>query len=309
MDYDADSDNIQYRLMDVSSKCKVHGPILDSKVLLAVPDSRGGCVPSHVLSIRPVVDPFAAPPASETMNLPPSEDAPLGTVVPVHGAVLMAHCGRLPNAARLPESCPQPPSSHFGMVSGSVNELVDGYRVPLVPFSIPHPASFLPLLWYMYNHHEDLLVNNLVRMQEPFPVNDHNYPPILVAGSRKPNSTPYKRRLYLAASECTAYHDANPVRIHKQMVFVEGFWKNAIALAVSGQGLWRALRLSWSALVLAMKWSRAIRALIAEEDAERAAVAAREGRQVEDPNRADRHERFIGEYVSNQMKHGSGIFH
>ena len=95
----------------------------------------------------------------------------------------------------------------------------------------------------------------------------------------------------------------------KQMVFVEGFWKNAIALAVSGQGLWRALRLSWSALVLAMKWSRAIRALIAEEDAERAAVAAREGRQVEDPNRADRHERFIGEYVSNQMKHGSGIFH
>lgn len=292
MVHDADSN----RAMGVVEKYRLHSvrSLIPGQLKLVFTDAGLACLPTHGLVIYPSSNHFAAaPPKGEPtwMNLPHSRDV---IVVPIHAAILAANCGRLPRVWY--HSDPQPRRLNIISESG-MNE----YKIPLVPFCLPYPPAFEVLVRYMYNRNTDMLLKSLVQMYEPVPVT-------ATTGLEKSvvlrKDIPRERRIYYAASECMALYDTHLPFIHAQMKFVEGFWKNAIALAVEDDELWDVLQLSWQALVQAMKWTRGIRAQIAEQDAEMAAAAAREGRPaVVDPaERSSRIVRVVDEYVAERTK-------
>ncbi|EPS95664.1 hypothetical protein FOMPIDRAFT_1131983 [Fomitopsis schrenkii] len=290
--------------MGVAVKCRLRPPQLvagQKEIDLVVTDAGLSCLPTHALVIHPPVDPFAPPPTGERtwMNLPHSRDI---SIMPIHAAILAANCGRLPD--RWPNSRPQPPPSQIVFEGG---EIANGYRVPLVPFCLPYPTAFEPLARYMYNHHKGMLYHSLVRMYEPLSVNaSNNHPRYYESDALDKDYSP-KKRLFIAARECVSRHGGHLPWIHEQMQFVEGFWKNVVALAVADDDLWEILQLAWEALVLAMSWTRGARAKVARDDALRVLEAAHEGRQVvvESPrDKARRVVRTLGDYVARRMKDG-----
>ena len=224
--------------------------------------------------------------------------------MPIHAVILAANCGRLPD--RWPESRPRPPPSQIIFESG---EIANGYRIPLVPFCLPYPKAFEPLVRYMYDHNKDSLLNALVRMKMQLVVNTFNHPPIYAQNAALREGFTRKRRLYQVVSDCIGFHAAQLSKIHEQMQYVVGFWMNAVALAVSDNDLWEMVQIVWEALVLAIKWVRGAHAQIAEDDARRAAAAAEQGLQVmeESPQATvARNRRRIEQYVRTQLQDGLG---
>lgn len=296
---------IEIRLMGVNQKCRLRFPKPvpgRSEFNLLVTDAGLSCLPTHALVIHPPSTPSTALPPAEPswMNLPYTRDM---RIKPIHAAILAAHCGRLPE--HWPESRPRPPPGQVVLKSG---EIVNGYRIPVVPLCLPCPEAFDPLARYMYDHQKDHLLNALVRIKVTLK-GAHEYPPIYFENPALREGLDYKKRLYRVVTDCMGFHIGQLSKIHEQMQFVEGFWKNAVALAVSDDDMWEILQLAWEGLVLAVKWLRDAHAQIAEHDAQEAAAAAQKGLQVaeQDPKeRLARNKRLVEQYVTTQLKDGQG---
>ena len=219
--------------------------------------------------------------------------------MPIHAVILAANCGRLPD--RWPESRPRPPPSQIIFESG---EIANGYRIPLVPFCLPYPKAFEPLVRYMYDHNKDILLNCLTRIRAKLEADGNSLPPLYTPNPALVKGVARKQSLYHVASECILAHRARLLSLYEQIQFVQGFWKNAVALGVSDDAVWEVMQLAWEGLVLAMKWVRGAQVHIAKYEAQRAAAAAQEGIELlreSTEATAARNKRMIEEYVRAQL--------
>ncbi|KZT64111.1 hypothetical protein DAEQUDRAFT_718573 [Daedalea quercina L-15889] len=232
-------------------KCRVNPPrpaFSAKEVNLLVTDAGLSCLPTHALAVHPPANPSTGSP-SERANRLDCRGREV-TVRPIHAVVLAAHCGRLP--ADMPKSRPRPPPGKIIYAGG---EIANGYRIPLVPFCVPEPEAFEPLVRYMYTHDTDELLNELVRMKVPFDVSG-NRTPLYASNPSLRQGVAQNQRLNRIASECFAYHDGDVSQMYQQAMFIEGFRRNAVAVAMSDEDMWETLQLAWEAVVRAMTWAQ-----------------------------------------------------
>ncbi|TFY67032.1 hypothetical protein EVJ58_g1890 [Rhodofomes roseus] len=238
------------RLMGVSKKCRVDPPRLASgpEVNLIVTDAGLSCLPTHALAVHPPAEPSTWSPSDRANRL--NSRGREVIIMPIHAAILVANCGRLPSD--MPESRPRPPPNQIIFSGG---EMVNGYRIPLVSFCLPMPQAFELLVRYMYTRDKDALLNALVPTQTPFDVSGDRTP-LYAADPALRQGVARKQRINRVASECVAYFNGQLSRMYEQARFIEGFWRNAVTVAMSDDGMWETLQLAWEALVQAMKWVR-----------------------------------------------------
>lgn len=257
------------RLMGVFQKCRVDPPRLAvrSEVNLIVTDTGLTCLPTHALAIHPPAEPSTGSPSDRANNLGGRGREVI--VIPIHAVILVANCGRLPS--QMPESRPRPPPNQIIFSGG---EIANGYRIPLVTCCLPMPQAFEPLMRYLYTHDNDELLNTLLPMKVPFDVSGDRSP-LYVPNPGLRQGIGRKQRLNRVASECFAFYGGQISSMYQRAKFLEGFWMNAIAMAVSDDGMWETLQLAYEALVQAMKWARDAHVQIFEREARDVGFAAR----------------------------------
>ncbi|KAH9931518.1 uncharacterized protein B0H18DRAFT_952694 [Fomitopsis serialis] len=236
------------RLMGVFEKCRVDPPRLAvrSEVNLIVTDTGLTCLPTHALAIHSPAEPSTGSPSDRANNLD----------------------GR---GREMPESRPRPPPNQIIFSGG---EIANGYRIPLVTCCLPMPQAFEPLMRYLYTHDNDELLNALLPMKVPFDVSGDRSP-LYVPNPGLRQGVGRKQRLNRVASECFAFYGGQISSMYQRAKFLEGFWRNAIAVAVSDDGMWETLQLAYEALVQAMKWARDAHVQIFEREARDVGFAAR----------------------------------
>ncbi|KAI0032065.1 hypothetical protein K488DRAFT_50698, partial [Vararia minispora EC-137] len=164
-----------------------------------------GEMPTHAFAVFP----------SQTT---PNERVAVG-VWPVHGNIIAVNCAHLP---ALPETPPAKPCS-----------IGDKISVPVVKLAVPQPASFQPLLHFLYTKEFAVLFEEIF----PCPVD-------------APNGKP-PRVLVREYAEKVAKCDPNDV--YKAIGLAHGLWCNACFLGIFDDSLWALLDCAWEILMTA--WS------------------------------------------------------
>ena len=149
----------------------------------------------------------------------------------------------------------------------------------------------------MYDHNKDILLNCLTRIRAKLEADGNSLPPLYTPNPALVKGVARKQSLYHVASESILAHRARLLSLYEQMQFVQGFWKNAVALGVSDNAVWELLQLAWEGLVLAMKWVRGAQAHIAKYDAQEGIELPQESTEAT----AARNKRMIEEYVRAQL--------
>jgi len=139
-------------------------------------------------------------------------------ILPVHSLVLAAHCAHLP---------PLPPSPS-GQSTSSTNP---NPILPVVPLCLPHPASFLILVHYLYTKRADRLFASLL--------------PAAPA--------PAVQGLAQLAQNFAATFTVQALLAHASRV--HGLWSNLAALGVFDDNLSRCVETAWEVLVQALALS------------------------------------------------------
>jgi hypothetical protein len=137
------------------------------------------------------------------------------TLFPTHQLVLAAHCNNLPT---FPISNPD-----------ATNSTV---LVPVVPLCLPSPGTFSILQSYLYTKRIDALLAALL----PAP------PPSLSDPSVPLPDMINRLTHHLAATD-------NMPTLARHAMIINGVWRNACALGVYDNKLWRSIEVAWEAVV------------------------------------------------------------
>lgn len=155
------------------------------------------------------------------------------TFFPAHQVVLTSYCAKLPMM----------PSCDDGWTKVTVlpgRKIAQTLEVPIFPLYIPHPSTFAPLLYFMYDRDTD----NLHQVLFPCPLpcsHDNIY------------DTAHEDAASLRVDYARQISEACRGWLLTSYVFkIQGMWENVCALGIEDQTVWCLLDTAWHVMLLAV---------------------------------------------------------
>ncbi|KAF5365222.1 hypothetical protein D9758_005422 [Tetrapyrgos nigripes] len=186
---------------------------LTKETTITVSDPHATDLPTHMLAVY-------SPPK-------PKQKAQL-RLFPVHAMVVAAHCSRMPAFPPSPNT-PNDANPPQG-VSGPRET-----TIPVRPVCLPHPASFSPLLQYMYTGRPEVLLRAVL--------------PTMPAEQFLDNPLD-STNIMAFATELGRTYVVNVLL--ENATIVHGLWTNACALGIFDDGLWTVIDACWEVLLQAL---------------------------------------------------------
>jgi hypothetical protein len=122
-------------------------------------------------------------------------------------------------------------------------------NLPVLPLSVPSPATFAPLHYYLYTHNSAALLSSLLP-KASLP------PQFLSAISSSPSQIKSTLasggKLHQLSSSLLMYANRDLQLLMSQSNAITGVWKNVVALGISDPDLWDTLDLAWEVLLGAL---------------------------------------------------------
>ncbi|KAI8989040.1 hypothetical protein BD414DRAFT_577757 [Trametes punicea] len=158
-------------------------------------------------------------------------------IMPIHNLVLAAHCAHW---------FPMPSKSDVEQKRVYVNlggALGTALKLPVVPLTVPHIASFHQLLEFLYTHKVSKLLDHLVPVVRP--------PFVLPTASNRCPQNPH----YIKETGRRLAARYNPWALVGMIHHVFGLWKNACSLGICDWRLWLAIDWSWDMLLTGLAYA------------------------------------------------------
>jgi hypothetical protein len=179
-------------------------------------------------------------------------------LVPTHSIVLAAHCASLPHfpgsaAASLDvadanaNTNANEPNGEAGPSSSTSHT----YTVPVVPMGIPSPETFVPLSSYLYNGRADQLFAHFMPSGVAPEVSAALQALSLAHESTESTGSTPAHTLIAHLTTLLSAH-LQPQQLLQHALRINGLWRNACALGVADEGLWRTMEVMWEVVVGAM---------------------------------------------------------
>lgn len=157
-----------------------------------------------------------------------TDKTPIVTLFPIHNIILAVHCANLPP---LPPSKPTAPALPGAQII-----------LPLVMLNIPHPATFPPILKYLYTRCDDQLLVSLL--------------PISPAPTRCTLTT--TASIHHLAQRLTRKYAGVPL-LQLAVALKNGVWRNVCWLGISDEKLWCTMQLAWEVILTAIAFDKSQR--------------------------------------------------
>ena len=153
------------------------------------------------------------------------------TLYPSHNIMLAAHCANLPPLRSITQPAPK--------VAGS------SITVPVVPLCIPAAELYAPLSMYLYTKRADLLLQSLLPVVPPTPIN------VYASADETPEeATQQQQKILTFARQLAATY--TPHALLQYAMRVNGLWRNVCALGIFDSGIWETIDTAWEVLLLAL---------------------------------------------------------
>ncbi|OCH87489.1 hypothetical protein OBBRIDRAFT_837323 [Obba rivulosa] len=167
------------------------------------------------------------------------------TLFPVHDVVLAAHCASLPPLGPAAES-PEPEAADHAQAQAEADAGIEteaplNLTLPVVPLALPHPPTFSALSAFLYTKRAETLLVALLPSLPPSPSS-------MPGAQPRARPAPAQLARAFAATYTTRALAAHALR-------VTGAWRNACALGVHDDALWRVLDAAWEIVLASLSLS------------------------------------------------------